>query len=92
MQGIDIDEILEKFQLEVLTKIDEENMKNIITFLLNENVDYIDEIITNYIDLFLIDFEVFVQKFKILKNKYGKNLVQLISEDMNILEELLIEQ
>ena len=64
------------------------NMNKIIEFLLDEQVDYIEEILTNYLDIFLINIEEFKERFNNLKIKYGNNLVELIKDDLGILEEL----
>ena len=63
-------------------------MNKIIEFLLDEQVDYIEEILTNYLDIFLINIEEFKERFNNLKIKYGNNLVELIKDDLGILEEL----
>ena len=63
-------------------------MNKIIEFLLDEQGDYIEEILTNYLDIFLINIEEFKERFNNLKIKYGNNLVELIKDDLGILEEL----
>ena len=84
---MNIENLIEKFEISILTKIEKENFKKIITFLVEEKVDYIDELIENYLDLFIIDYDEFKMRFNKLKEYYGDNLVELISENMNILEE-----
>ena len=83
-----VEEILNKYEPSVLKNIDENNMNKIIEYLLAEKVDYIDELLMGYLDIFLIDIEEFKVRFNNLKTKYGNNLVTLIKEDLNILEEL----
>ena len=83
-----VEEILNKYEPSVLKNIDENNMNKIIEYLLTEKVDYIDELLMEYLDIFLINIEEFKRRFNALKNKYGNNLVELIKEDLNILEEL----
>lgn len=83
------EEFLDKYEASVLKHIDSNNMSKIIDFLINEGVDYIEDIIDNYLDLFTIDVEEFKLKFNDLKVKYGNDLVIKISEDLSILEELI---
>ena len=83
-----VEEILNKYEPSVLKNMDENNMNKIIEYLLAEKVDYIDELLMGYLDIFLIDIEEFKVRFNNLKTKYGNNLVTLIKEDLNILEEL----
>ena len=52
-----IEEILNKYEPLVLKNIEENNMNKIIEFLLDEQVDYIEEILTNYLDIFLINID-----------------------------------
>lgn len=84
---MNIENLIEKIEISILTKIEKKNFKKIITFLVEEKVDYIDELIENYLDLFIIDYDEFKMRFNKLKEYYGDNLVELISENMNILEE-----
>lgn len=88
ISSINYEELINKFEPHVIKNIDMENLNKIINFLVLEKFDYIDEIVENYLDLFLIDYEEFVNKYQLLKNKYGENLVELISENLGILEEL----
>lgn len=83
-----IEEILNKYEPTVLKNLDENNMNKIIDYLLSEKVNYIDELLMNYLDIFLIDIDEFKNRFNNLKIKYGNNLVDLIKIDLNILEEL----
>jgi len=83
---ININEIIKKYEIEYFKNLDESNMKKIIIFLKNENIDYIDELIEDYLDLFLIEFEEFKNRYFKLKNIYGENLAEKISNDLNILD------
>lgn len=89
ISNINYEELINKFEPHVIKNIDIENLNKIVRFLMIEKFDYIDEIVENYLDLFLIDYEEFVNKYQLLKIKYGENLVELISEDLGILEELI---
>jgi len=82
-----LDEIFSKYENEFIKCLDKENIINIINFLQSENVDYIDELLTNYLDLFLIEYEEFKNRFIKLKNIYGNDLVEKIADDLTILEE-----
>lgn len=82
-----LDEIFSKYENEFIKCLDKENIINIINFLQSENVDYIDELLTNYLELFLIEYEEFKNRFNKLKNTYGNDLVEKIADDLTILEE-----
>lgn len=85
---INYEELINKFEPHIIKNIDMTNFNKIINFLVSKKFDYIDEIVENYLDLFLIDYEKFINNYATLKNKYGENLVSLISENIGILEEL----
>lgn len=79
--------ISEKFEIGVFKSLNTDNLKRIISFLQSRGVDYIDELIDCYLDLFTIEYDEFVLRFSKLEEKYTDNLVKLISEDLTILEE-----
>lgn len=76
-----------KYETSVLKNIDMKNLDAIVEFLKGKNMDFIDELIIDYLDLFLIPYNEFVKKYNKLEEKYGENLVEKIGNDMNILEE-----
>lgn len=84
-----IDEIIEKYESYVIKKLDKDNMTKIVYYLINYGVNYIEDLFDGYLDLFLIPYEEFVNKFNLLNNKYNGNLINIISEDLSILEEML---
>lgn len=84
---ININEIKEKFENSVFENLDKDNFYKIISFLLKENCDYIDDIVSDYLDLFNIQYEEFIKKYDILNDKYKGEFLKKASEDMNLLEE-----
>lgn len=83
-----MNDILEKYNLDVINKIDEENMIKIIKFLEQEKCLFIKDILEDYIDIFTINFNEFIDKYNKLNIKYNNEYLKLASEDMNKLEEL----
>ena len=82
-----MDEIIEKYTNSIIKRLDKENMQKIIKFLQDNHCDYIEDILTDYLDLFTIDYEEFIKKYRILNQKYQNSFLLLASEDMNLLEE-----
>jgi len=80
-------EIIEKYSNTTLSNLNNDNMLKIIKFLEQEKCDYIEDLLEDYLDLFTIEYEVFVDKYNKLNSRYDNNLLPLASEDMNILEE-----
>ena len=76
-----------KFEDDVFKNINTDNMNKIIKFLSYNGCNYIDELLSDYLDLFLIEYEEFIDKYNKLNIKYNNNFLQESSIDMNILEE-----
>jgi len=85
-----IKELEEKFESDIFKNIDPDNFIKIVYFLKDEGIDYVKEIVCDYLDLFTIDYEEFVKKYNNLKKKYGINFTNVLSKDLSILEELLV--
>lgn len=88
---INVDDILSKYEDDVIKNINKENMLKIICFLEKENCDFIDEIIENYLDLFTFNYDEFTYKYNKLNNKYNNNYLKEISVDMNLLEKFYLD-
>lgn len=86
-----MNEILEKYSDTILKNIDIDNMKKIMLFLQNNNCDYIEDIVEDYFDIFVIDYNLFVNKFNNLNQKYNNQFLTLAKEDMNLFEELFYD-
>ncbi len=83
-----MNDILEKYSDKVLININNDNLKKIVTFLQKEKCDYIEELFEDYLDIFTIEYEVFVIKYNKLNEKYNGKYLELIADNMNLIEEL----
>lgn len=81
-----MEEILNKYNLNAINKIDQNNMKKIIEFLKKEHCEFIQDIIEDYLDLFLIDYDVFVKKYNLLNEQFNHEYLSFVASDMNLLE------
>lgn len=77
-----------KYEKSVIKNLDEENIMKIVSYLLSNNCDYIEELLEDYLDIFTFEYNEFITKFNDLNKKYNYNLINEIKENMNILEEL----
>lgn len=80
-------EIMGKYSEDILKNLDKDNINKIIDFLRNNNCDYIESIISDYLDLFTIDYEVFVTKYNYLNKKYENKFLIIASVNMDLFEE-----
>ena len=83
---IDYQDIYNKFEENILRKINFDNMNKILTFLSNNNVKYLEDIVNNYIDIFIIDYEEFVNKYNELNIEYNNELYKKINDNIETLE------
>ncbi len=82
-----IEKIKEKYSESVIKNLNKENFYKIYNFLIKEKCDFIDDIVSDYLDLFNFDYDVFIKKYIKLNEKYNKQFLNRASEDMNLLEE-----
>ena len=80
-------EKFKKFSDSVLRNIDKENMNKIILLLKKYDCDYIADLLDDYLDIFMIDYDIFKEKLDNLNIKYNNNFLSLASNNMNLLEE-----
>ena len=82
-----MNEILDKYADSAIKHLEKNNINKIIEFLEKENCDFIGDILEDYLDLFIIEYDTFVKRYKELNKKYNNKFLELASEDMNLLEE-----
>ena len=85
--NIDMDELLANFDLELINSVDNVNITNIILFLETFNISCIDELITQYLDLFTLDYIDFKTRFSKLKAKYP-DIANALASNLDIFGEL----
>lgn len=81
------DDFFDKYTLSTLKNLNSENSKLIIAFLIEQGCNFIEELLSDYLDLFTIDYPIFVQKYYILNKKYHNHFLDYVANDMNLLEE-----
>lgn len=86
----EIEKIKEKYSKSVIENLDKKNFYDILNFLIKENCDFIDDIVSDYLDLFNFDYDEFVEKYVKLNEKYNGQFLKRASEDMNLFEEFYI--
>ncbi len=82
----DIKILKENFDEDMIKELDMENVKIIIDYLLRNKVYYAKDLLLNSLDLFLLDSNIFIEKFENLKMKLGSNYVDKLGEDMSLIE------
>lgn len=88
---MNIEEILDKYSDSINEKLNLENIAKIIYFLKEKNCTYIKDILEDYMDIFTIEYDVFVSRFNHLDEKYNNRYINICNVNMNHLEELFNE-
>lgn len=88
---MNVNELLNKYSKSTINNLKTDNMKKIIEFLEIIGCDFIEDIIEDYLDVFIIDYQDFKMKFNLLNEKYYKKYLKLIASNMNYLEEMFID-
>ena len=81
-----MNEALDKYESFVSENLDKDNMYKIIKFLIKEKCDYIEDILNDYLDLFLFPYEEFIDKYNKINLKLDGKLIEMASHNMNLLE------
>lgn len=76
-----------KYEDSIIRNLDSDNMAKIIYFLESKNIDYVSDIINDYLDIFMFDCEEFIDRFNKLSDKYD-DFIYLLNKDLGILENL----
>ena len=84
-----LDNIYDTFEQSVLNNLNEENIKDIIAYLQKNKVEVIEDMLTNYLDLFILDSLEFQKRFNKLNEKYENKLNEYLNYKLDILEEMV---
>ena len=72
-----------------IESLDEKNFKKVYNILKNNNFNYINDIIINYLELFTIEPKYVFNALIDIKNILGKDYVNMIGNDMTILDRII---
>ena len=86
LDSIDIQLLENNYDEEMLKRLNNENVDKIYNYLINEGVYYAKDIFITNLDLFLLEYEEFVEKFEYLKKELGENFVDVLGEDASQIE------
>ena len=88
MKGIknmdNIEEIKKKYAKSVIKNLNRENFYKIINFLESNNCDFIEDIVSDYLDLFNIEYVEFVKKYNSQEKKLF-NMTMIFVEAFSML-------
>jgi len=84
----EIKTIINSFDSELVKKIDVDNLSKIYKYLLNNGIYFVKDLVVDYLDMFINDYEDFKVRFEKLKNSLGSNYIEVLEKDSTLWESL----
>lgn len=86
LDNIDIKILRENFDDEIISQLDGGNIKKIYNYLMDLGVYYAKDIFISQADLFLLDYDIFVEKFEKLRQKLGGDYIEMLGDDCSLID------
>ena len=83
------EELLENYDKEVIDSIDKSNGKKVLEVLNKYNFYFLEDVILNYIDIFMMDAVDVEKGILRLRKKLGDDYLIKIGDDLSILDEII---
>lgn len=83
---MDIKLLEENFDIDMIEKLDSENVCYIYKYLTDNGICYVKDLLITSLDLFLLPYQEFIRKFEILKEKVGVDFAEKMGEDLSLIE------
>ena len=84
----EIKNIINSFDSELVKKINVDNLSKIYKYLLNNGIYFAKDLVVDYLDMFINDYEDFRVRFEKLKNSLGSNYIEVLENDSTLWESL----
>ncbi len=86
LDELDIKVLYENFDEEMINKVDYDNANKIFAYLEKNGIYYYKDLFLSSLDLFLLPYDIFVNKFEKLKQVLGEEYVSKLGEDISKIE------
>lgn len=82
----ELEEIKNTYNESIFNNLDDGNVEKIIEYLKENKINFYVDIVKNYLEIFLLDYKEFKEKFEIIKNKYGESYLEILALNLQIFE------
>ena len=82
-------QIMFNYDIQFLSSLNEEKFLKIYNLFKEYNFYFIEDIILNYLEIFLFEYDDVLKGINLLKEKLGDNFVSIIGKNMTHLDLLL---
>ncbi len=86
LDELDLKILKENFDEDTINELDGENVYKIMKYLKENGVYYVKDLFLSSLDLFLLPYDIFIDKFEKLKNKSGEEYIKKLAEDESLIE------
>ena len=86
LDDIDIKILRENYDYNLIKQVELENIEKIFAYLNSNGVYYAKDLFLNSLDLFLLPYESFIEKFEHLKKILGNEFLDKLGEDSSLIE------
>lgn len=84
-----IEDLYLKYDEDFLNNMDEKKFDEIYNIFIKYKFNYIEDIISNYIEIFVLEPFIVEKKVNNLYKSLGEDFVEYISNEMNLLEYII---
>ncbi len=81
----DIEQLNETYDEGFLNNIDFNNFTKIYQYLISNGIYFAKDLVLEYLNIFVIDYNEFKNIFEKMKNELGKNYIVKLEDDITIL-------
>jgi len=85
----EVEEIKNTYNETIINNLDAENVVKIISYLKENKIDFYLDVVKNCLEIFLLDYGEFREKFEVIKNKYGKNYAEILAFNLSVFEVMI---
>lgn len=81
--------VLDNYDEKFIATLDEDNFRKVYDIFRKYNFYFINDIILNYMEIFMLDSKEVEDGIMLLKKELGKNFIYLIGNDMSYLNKII---
>lgn len=82
--------LLEKYDIDYLDSINTELFLSNYKYLVSKKIYFVNDLILRDLDIFLLDREVLEEVLEIAYQKYGKEYIYVLGDNLNIFDDILM--
>lgn len=86
LDELDIKDLEEVYDEALIKRLDVDNVGAIYKYLIDNGIYYVKDLFIENLELFLLEKDMFIEKFEKLKQEVGNDYIEIIGRDSSFLE------